>query len=514
LALLGRAHAGVLVVAVLLVAALAATAPAEAARHPPVVVIAFDEFPADSLVRPDGLIDSVRYPGFGRLARIATWFPNAFSAQDQTSLALPAILDGQKPRTGTRSTFSDHPRNLFTVLAARGYRVLANEPFTKICPPLICPHALLGGPGPHPFFLSKRVTRFRATLHSIRPTRHPLLVFHHQILPHQPWRYLPSGRGYRSDPEPWDRGLSSAVGFHDIFLTQQNQQRHLLQVGFVDLEITQLLDRLEHVGLLKRALVVVTADHGIGFDVGLTDRRAVSRANIAEVAPVPFFVKAPGQRQGRVDHAYVHTVDVLPTIADLMNLGPLGPMDGRSVFRRRGPHTVRMPSFDLTKWVSITAPTLERARAANRRHKARLFGVGSQSLFKIGPHQELVGRSLADLVLEPGEAKTSGFTATVEFRPSSGRAPIWFTGRVIAKQSSAPRDLALALNGQVAAVGRTFLLRGSVEERFSLLVPESLLGAGSNQAALFEVRPDRLLHLRPAVDELPRRRASSDTPER
>ena len=223
-----------LFVAVALVVGLAAPAQAEAARRAPVVVIVFDEFSADSLVGPDARIDSIRYPGFGRLAAVATWFPNAFAAQDQTSLALPAILDGLDPRPGSRATFSDHPRNLFTLLAAQGYRVRANEPLTNVCPPRICPHALLAGPGRHPFFLSKRIARFRAAVRSIRPARQPLLVFHHQILPHQPWRYLPSGRGYRSDPDPWDRGLSSALGFHDLFLTQQNQQRHLLQVGFVD----------------------------------------------------------------------------------------------------------------------------------------------------------------------------------------------------------------------------------------------------------------------------------------
>jgi arylsulfatase A-like enzyme len=110
-------------------------------------------------------------------------------------------------------------------------------------------------------------------------------------------------------------------------------------VGFVDREVSHVLDRLDRVGLLRGALVVVTADHGIGFDVGAPDRRTVSQANIGEVAPVPFFVKASGQPKGRVDRAYVHTIDVVPTIADLMNLRPVWPMHGRSVFHRRGSHT-------------------------------------------------------------------------------------------------------------------------------------------------------------------------------
>ncbi|MET0810078.1 MAG: sulfatase-like hydrolase/transferase [Thermoleophilaceae bacterium] len=488
-----------LVVAVL-VAALVAPAPVEAERRPLVVVIAFDEFPVDSLLRPDARIDSVRYPGFGRLARIATWFPNAFSAHDRTTFALPAMLDGRNPRPGSRPTRADHPRNLFTLMAANGYQVLANEPFTKLCPPLICPDALLGGPGPAPFFLSKRVARFRATVRSIRPRHRPLLVFHHQILPHQPWTLLPSGRQYQAEPDPGDRGLSGPLGFHDAFLTNQNQQRHLLQVGFVDREITQVLDRLERVHLLNRALVVVTADHGIGFDVGTSDRRSISRGNIAEVAPVPLFVKAPGQRQGRTDRDYVSTVDVVPTIAEILQVGPLWPMNGRSAFRRRGRRSVRIPRSDFIGRVSITPAALERARAANRRHKARLFGTGTDSLFRAGRHRRLLGQSLADFAVGLGEVKTVGFTSSFAFDPSTLLAPIWFTGRVVGTGTDAERDLTLTLNGRVAAVGRTFRLRGSQDERFSLLAPESALQAGSNEAALFEVHGDRLLRLEPAVD--------------
>ena len=268
-------------------------------------------------------------------------------------------------------------------------------------------------------------------MRSIRPTRHPLLVFHHQILPHQPWKFLPSGRAYQDDPDVWKRDLSSPLGFHDVFLTEQNQQRHLLQIGFVDREIAHLLDRLERVGLLKRALVVVTADHGIGFDVGASDRRSVDPGDIDEVAPVPLFVKAPGQRLGRIDRAYVRTVDVLPTIADVLRLGPLWPMDGRSAFHRRGPRTVRMQRFDLGRSVSITPPVLERARTANRHHKAQLFGVGMHSLFRIGPHPELLGRSLAELAVEPGKVKTSGFTSELAFHASTHQAPIWFNGSLI-----------------------------------------------------------------------------------
>ena len=250
---------------------------------------------------------------------------------------------------------------------------------------------------------------------------------------------------------------------------------------------------------MRRALLVVTADHGMGFDVGVLDRRGISEQNIDEVAPVPLFVKAPGQLRGRVDRTYVHTVDVVPTIAGLLRLRRLWPMDGRSAFERRGAHQVRVPRFDLSGSVTIAAGPLNLARAANRREKARLFGTGSQSLYRIGPNRRLLGRLVADLDVEPGVVKTRGFASRFQFRPSTGFAPTWFTGRlVIGSAPEGKRDLALAVNGRIVAVGRSFRLRGERTDRFSLLAPESGLTPGANQATLFAVQGGRMLRLDPA----------------
>ena len=51
------------------------------------------------------------------------------------------------------------------------------------------------------------------------------------------------------------------------------------------------------------------------------------------------------------------------------------------------------------------------------------------------------------------------------------------------------RDLAVAINGRIRAVGRSFHLHGRRTEFFSLLVPETALRPGRNDVALFEVGP-------------------------
>ena len=43
------------------------------------------------------------------------------------------------------------------------------------------------------------------------------------------------------------------------------RQRHLLQAGYTDALVGQILDRVEEVGLYDESAIVVTADHGVAF---------------------------------------------------------------------------------------------------------------------------------------------------------------------------------------------------------------------------------------------------------
>ena len=44
------------------------------------------------------------------------------------------------------------------------------------------------------------------------------------------------------------------------------------------------------------------------------------RENVSDVAWVPFFIKSPGQRAGHDSDEPVQLVDVLPTIADILDV--------------------------------------------------------------------------------------------------------------------------------------------------------------------------------------------------
>ena len=152
----------------------------------------------------------------------------------------------------------------------------------SLCPPRICPGArstpARGAQAPGrrgPPGAAARAGSARSA-----SATGPTFYFQHALLPHEPWIYLPSGRQSRpkgNDPIP---KINGPVGFHDQALTNHNETRHLLQVGFVDRQVGLVLERLRRTGLFDQALIVVTADHGIAFEVGVDDRRLVTDDNV------------------------------------------------------------------------------------------------------------------------------------------------------------------------------------------------------------------------------------------
>jgi hypothetical protein len=497
----------------LLIAALAAGGcggdddgpPALAVDHPPVVVVVFDEFPADTLLRPDGRIDAERFPNFAALARISTWFPNAFTVYDSTFSSVPSILDARLPRPRTAPDVRSHQPSVFHLMDRLGYDIVKVESATAVCPPRICTGARARRPGVIARLQGGgRPARLHRWIGAIRRRQHPGFYFHHALLPHEPWLYLPSGHRNRPTGKDPIGSINRWVGFHDPRLTEHNHMRHLLQVGYTDHQVGLLLQRLRRTGLLEDSLIVVTADHGYSFDVGAISRRKLNERNVEEIAPVPFFVKAPGQMEGAVDRSLVRTVDIVPTVADLLGVPVRWPHDGRSAFseatRRRSEVRISTRSFDRV--ITIGREELVRRRRAVRQARARTFGTGVQSrllfgdpwatVYRVGPHRGLLDRRVAGLrVTGRGRARaTVANTSLVQHvTPGAKLLPTRVTGRLGRGRPGGLRDLAVAVNGRIRAVGRSFRLRFRPDEFFSFVVPEDSLRPGRNTVEVFEVKP-------------------------
>ena len=108
----------------------------------------------------------------------------------------------------------------------------------------------------------------------------------------------------------------------------------------------------------------MVADHGVSFRLG-HDRRLVRRGNVEDLAPVPFFLKAPGQRGGRISDRRLQTIDVLPTIADIVGTpDPVEGVDGRSALGAAKPRRREIIAKKFKHTYLVDTPGYEARQAA------------------------------------------------------------------------------------------------------------------------------------------------------
>jgi hypothetical protein len=490
------------------------------AHHPPVVMLVLDEFPLVSLLDADGAIDAGRFPNFARLAGESTWYRNATGVSDFTPYALPAMLTGRYPTGAQAPHYARYPDNLFTAFGGT-YRIEARESISRLCPPNHCPEHT-DGRGGLPALLRESATllgqllsptetgrrnpeesyreptrrqagertgseaptdprfrwgaldanqpaRFADFLATLRPTTQPTLHFLHLLLPHSPWNYLPSGIRYEAPPGMPNDG----VGWVELA-----HRRHLLQVEYTDRLLGETLRRLEATGLYDRALVVVTADHGVSFTLGAQGRgvEAVRRAP-GEVLWVPLFVKRPGQRTGVVDDRAWEHVDLLPTVADLAGIEVSWSVDGVSALRTTRPDGARRYHDRSGQQLLVSDAPF-----------ADVVGGRARPDLPAPPGADLVGRSVAELPVGPpaGPVTVGNRAEFAQLDEDGGRLPVLVYGSVPATVPDGT-PLAVAVNGRIGAVAP--VLRPDARgRRFAALVPdESLFQPGHNRLEIFQV---------------------------
>ncbi|TXT23059.1 MAG: sulfatase [Planctomycetota bacterium] len=258
---------------------------------------------------------------------------------------------------------------------------------------------------------------------------------------------------------------------------------------YVDHLIGQLLERLKQTGVLDRCLLIVTADHGISFRKALP-KRWLMPGNEDDVLSVPLFVKSPFQTTGEISDRAVESVDLLPTIADVVGLKLQAPTDGWSVFETSHPERKHFTVSEGRRTQQFESQIFKVSETPNILQQR--FGKGSdrEAMFRIGPRPELVGQSVQSLEQssEPRvEIETLRYGTEVVDSPNSER-PCYFSGTIVSPTSAdEPVVLAVAVNGTIHAVTQADQQFGS-GSRWSAMVPEWAFHAGQNDVQIYSVR--------------------------
>ncbi|MFQ5700781.1 MAG: sulfatase-like hydrolase/transferase [Acidobacteriota bacterium] len=298
----------------------------------------------------------VKTPVIDALAGNGILFENAVSPAVMTLPAHASILTGTYPPThGIRDNgdyrLGDSALTVAEVLRSRGLKTGAvtgafvldsmfglNQGFDEY-------DDALPSRAPNEIFLAERpaaavtdaAVRF---LDAVKGSRFFLWV--HYFDPHQPY----------AAPAPYSEQYPDAP--YDA------------EVAYVDAEVGRLLASMRERGMMDHTLVVLVADHG----EGLKDHGEASHGVFLyeEATHVPLIISFPPFiPSGRRVSAVVSSVDIMPTILDLVRIDPRGaaaPVQGRSLWPLmatgkdpdpRAAYSEAMAPWLLYGWSPLTA---------------------------------------------------------------------------------------------------------------------------------------------------------------
>jgi hypothetical protein len=506
-------------------------APAAATgRQPPLVMILLDELPLSSLLDAKGRIDRRVYPNFAKLADRSTWYRNATGVSGFTPWAMPAMLTGRYPAEEKAPSYTEYPDNMLT-LFGRYYDLKVYETISQLCPPSRCPPSAGGldrsglravvddsarlyreivspydvtvdpasfvdrtaaedGKPLDPRFRFNRLqlnqpSRFNDFLAGLQDADRPTMHFLHLLLPHAPWRYLPSGNEYNY--KTLARGFK--VGQAPAPVVELSHQRHLLQVAYTDRLVGQVIDRLEAAGMWDKSLVVVGADHGAGWVAG-EKPRALGETNAPDLMWVPQFIKAPGQDRGRVDDRNWEQVDLLPTVADLVGIRVPWKMEGAS--QTGEPTRTRTEKW----WFGVPGrrqvrdgPSNWSAVLAGETDTLARAGEGVRGLYRYGAFADLVDRDPGSVgPVATGQEATAVLDDIGQYtriEPESGWIPALVSGTLTSPPPRGASTVLVAVNGRIGGGSLLFPERpGAPADRFAMIVPDFLFQAGDGRRQL------------------------------
>jgi hypothetical protein len=119
----------------------------------------------------------------------------------------------------------------------------------------------------------------------------------------------------------------------------------------------------------------------------------------------------------------------------------------------------------------------------------RSFGEhdGWGPVLRFGPHPDLVGRPVSSLPVSTAPEESVSIDEESRLRDVDPRGPTVLASLLRGRISNGDpgEALAVAVNGRLAAVGRSFSSAGS--EAYSLLIPPHYMRFGANQVAVYRV---------------------------
>ncbi|MGH9112073.1 MAG: sulfatase-like hydrolase/transferase [Acidimicrobiales bacterium] len=324
----------------------------------------------------------------------------------------------------------------------------------------------------------------------------PSINFLHLVLPHHPYRLTPWGDGQLPVtrlPDEISSGRNKLPATDDPaydFMFRQLYPLQAMQIGAVDELLGEMIDHLEATGAWDESLVVVMSDHGIDMTApGFT--RRVDETNTDEIFRMPLFIKAPGQTEGLIDDAPASTVDVLPSIVDLLDIDTDWEFEGHSLFDSSEPSIDRRVRSDVEAAFTLAAA-----------HRAQFpRGEDWVSLAAVGQGEDLVGNPVGDYrVGAPSDLRWKPEAPDVLEDLSLADDPVpYIMEGDVSGGDERPPELVVAVNGTLAGTLGGYLPDGKSWRFTGYVAP--LFRDGRNEVVAYEVeRTGKRMTLHPLAN--------------
>jgi choline-sulfatase len=255
----------------------------------------------------------VETPTLDRLAREGIVFEHTMATAPLTAPSHSSIFTGRNPpEHGLRDNggffLSPKQLTLATVLKARGFRTGAvvaafvldgkwglNQGFETYVDQFDLPESRGFSPGEVQRPGNEVVDRAMPWLEKVKRER--FFAWLHFYDPHSPYE----------PPEP--------------FKTRYAEHPYLGEIAFMDAQIARVVDFLERNGLLEKTVIAVIGDHG--ESLGQHGEGTHGFFVYESTTRVPFIIRAPfGHLRGRRVADPVRSVDLMPTVLDLLGIAP------------------------------------------------------------------------------------------------------------------------------------------------------------------------------------------------
>jgi len=377
-------------------------------------------------------------PNFDRLAHEGVLFENAFCDVTWTTPSLASVMTGRYATVHRlQSSYNRLRADLPTIaetLRASGYHTAAivgsfpvhsifglNRGFVSYDETFSVPLLLRDLPEPPPDQLrdddTRQMARFlkskalhdayrpddRVSDRALRWLRHerrePFFLWLHYFGPHE--------KPHGTDNMLEERRLSLA--------------RYESDVLNADAQVGRVLEALDTLGLSRRTVVVLHADHGQSLLEH--DYFGHGRYLFDDCQRVPLLLRLPDRRAaGTRVHPMVRNLDIFPTVLELAGVAPSGPLDGTSLLRALrhdgAPEEVYVETYLSATWLFADIDPAAERRVGMRRRGIRtpqwklvandpmpLLDRADAPLAPDDERRRYASEALYDLAADPGETR-------------------------------------------------------------------------------------------------------------